>query len=125
MAYVKAFCKTHRWHWNEQAAQLPHSNPQDLYVFPLMARHHAHEMKGLGHSPRSADAIWKGVKKVWKAMPSANVAAAHLLVKRLMTKLVASDGDTRFLNDGGKHCDIRKEFTYTDTGIVPSSSCSG
>ena len=122
MKYINAFCKTHRWHWNEQSPQLPHSNPQDLYVFPLMARRHAEEMKKLGHAPRSGDDIWKRVEQVWKAMPSADVAAAHLLVKRLMEKLIKTEGDTRFLNEHGKHCGIRRDFAFTDTGIAPRSS---
>ena len=79
-------------------------------------------MKAQGHAPRSADAIWKGVMKVWKEMPSANVAAAHLHAKRIMAKIVAHKGDTRFLNEGGKGCNIRRDFEYTNTGIVPRSS---
>ena len=122
MTWVNAFCAQHGWRWEPQAAQLPVSNPQDLYVFPLMAKLHAHKMKALGHAPRSADAIWKGVMKVWKEMPSANVAAAHLHAKRIMAKIVAHEGDTRFLNEGGKGCNIRRDFEYTNTGIVPRSS---
>ena len=102
----------------KRSPQLPISNTCDLYVFPLMARQHAHLCRvEAGKSVASTDVIWEKVQEVWRNMPSADIAMAHVLAYRVMGKVVASGGKTDFLDDDGIHTGLRRDFTRTDRGI--------
>jgi hypothetical protein len=44
--FVTEYCTEKGWHWEPQAAQMPHMNVLDLSVFPSMSR--SHILKGAG-----------------------------------------------------------------------------
>ena len=116
--WIKETCAAKGWLWMPQSPQLPISNTCDLYVFPLMARLHAHLCREeAGKSVASTDVIWQKVQEVWRNMPSADIAMAHVLAYRVMGKVVASGGKTDFLDNDGIHSGLRKDFTRTDRGI--------
>lgn len=118
--YLTSFCAAQRkpWLWRSQPAQLPISNTCDLYVFPLMARRHAHLVREQSpKAPASHDVIWATAERVWKEIPSADIASAHVLAYRVMGQLVASNGRTNFLHDEGIHSGLRRDFVQTSTGI--------
>ena len=120
VSYLTSFCAAQRkpWLWRSQPAQLPISNTCDLYVFPLMARRHAHLVREQSpKAPASANVIWEVVERVWKAIPSADIASSHVLAYRVMGQLVASNGGTNFLHDEGIHSGLRRDFVHTSTGI--------
>ena len=120
VAFAKEFCAAQPtpWIWAPQSAQLPISNTCDLYVFPLMARRHAHLVRELSpRAPASTDVIWQKVKEVWDSIPSADIAAAHVLAYRVLGMVVASGGKTDFLDNKGLHTGLRRDFTHTDRGI--------
>ena len=120
VAFAKEFCAAQPtpWIWAPQSAQLPISNTCDLYVFPLMSRWHAYLCRKHGRAPVSPDVIWTNVKAVWSRIPSANIAASHVLAYRVMEKVIKAKGGNKFITNG-MHCGVRRDFVYTDEGIRP------
>jgi hypothetical protein len=39
-SFVQDFCTSRGWHWEPQAAQMPHMNVLNLSVFPTVSRRH-------------------------------------------------------------------------------------
>ena len=39
--YVEGYCRTQKWLWSPQAAQMPHGNVLDLVVFPAASKRHS------------------------------------------------------------------------------------
>jgi hypothetical protein len=58
------------------------------------------------------------VKAVWSRIPSANIAASHVLAYRVMEKVIKAKGGNNFITNG-MHCGVRRDFVYTDEGIRP------
>ena len=118
MDFVTPFCAKHGWLWEPQGPQMPIANTCDLYVFPLMSRWHAYLCRKHGRAPVSPDVIWTNVKAVWSRIPSANIAASHVLAYRVMEKVIKAKGGNNFITNG-MHCGVRRDFVYTDEGIRP------
>jgi hypothetical protein len=116
MKYVTPFCRAHGWLWEPQGPQMPIANTCDLYVFPLMSRWHAYLCRKHGKAPVSPDVIWQNVKAVWTRIPSANIAAAHVMAYRVMEKVIKAKGGNEFITNG-MHCGVRRDFVYTNEGI--------
>ena len=69
--YVTEYCEKMGWHWEPQAAQMPHMNVLDLSVFPNMSRRHiALSRDHGGLCMLSEDDIWEGAKNVWENLRS-------------------------------------------------------
>ena len=66
----------------------------------------------------SPDVIWENVKKVFRDIPAAEVAKAHLLAYRVAEKVIAEHGGNHFLDEGGCHAGIGADFISTNTGII-------
>ncbi len=45
------------------------------------------------------------------------VCRAFLLAFRILGKIIITKGDTEWLKDGTPHCNVRRDFYDTETGI--------
>ena len=70
-----------------------------------------------GFAPASVPVIWEMLQKVWKQLPSADVASAFVLTYRVMKQVVDNGGGNQFINDIGIHNNVRTDFRRTMTGI--------
>ena len=119
LAYVRGVCEAKGWLWEPQASQMPISNTCDVLVFAALARRHATLCRErAGKAPASNDVIWEMVQKVWADMPSADIATAHVLVHRILKKVIDGGGGNHFINEAdGMHCGISRDFLKTDRGL--------
>ncbi|CAJ1965501.1 unnamed protein product [Cylindrotheca closterium] len=119
--WCKAQCEQRGWHWEPQAPQMPHMNNLDLSVFPCMSRRHcaaARERGGL-HVLKQ-DEIWDAAEDVWSTLPSSKIASGFVQCSRIASKVIALEGGNDFVGnkiENGIHCDIRKDYNETPTGL--------
>ncbi len=45
------------------------------------------------------------------------VCRAFLLAFRILGKIILTKGDTEWLKDGTPHCNVRRDFYDTETGV--------
>ena len=67
------------------------------------------------------DKIWKTVLDVWNDTSSADVARAFILAYRVMRLIIAENGNNSWLSHGAPHCNVRKYYRDTATGVVPKN----
>jgi hypothetical protein len=67
------------------------------------------------------DKIWKTVLDVWNETSSAEVARAFILAYRVMRLIIAENGNNSWLSHGTPHCNVRKDYRDTSTGVVPKN----
>jgi hypothetical protein len=116
---VKGYCGDHGWHWEPQAAQMPHMNVLDLSVFPNMSRRHIKESRKCdGLKVLSEAEIWENAKMVWNELPNHQVASAYIQAHRIGNKVIKAGGDNNFLGAGGEgiHTGITQDFSATPNG---------
>jgi hypothetical protein len=116
---VKWYCETKGWHWEPQAAQMPHMNVLDLSVFPNMSRRHiAESRKCDGLKVLSEAEIWENAENVWNNLPNHQVASVYIQAHRIANKVIKAAGDNSFLGAGGEgiHTGISKDFSATEDG---------
>jgi hypothetical protein len=67
------------------------------------------------------DKIWKTVENVWNETSSSEVARARafVLAYRVMDVIIKEDGNNDFLTYGTPHCNVRRDYKDTTTGIKP------
>ena len=65
------------------------------------------------------DKIWKTVENVWNETSSSEVARAFVLAYRVVGVIIKEDGNNDFLSNGTPHCNVRRDFKDTTTGIKP------
>jgi hypothetical protein len=65
--------------------------------------------------------IWKTVVDVLNETSSADVARAFILAYRVMRLIVEENGNNSWLSHGTYHCNVRRDYNDTSTGIVPKS----
>ncbi len=63
------------------------------------------------------ETIWRTVENVWNETSSAEVARAFVLTYRVMDVIIDEEGDNTFLSNGTPHCNVRRDFCDTPTGI--------
>lgn len=107
------------WRLELQAPQGPYTNVLDLQLFPSMSKHHSRLVQIYNNTEASSDRIWSVAENVWKTCSSATISRAFVHAYRIMKKIIAEDGNNAWLADGTPHCDVRKDFYDTDTGIKP------
>ena len=61
--------------------------------------------------------IWKTVENVWNETSSAEVARAFVLAYRVMDAIIDEEGDNTFLSNETLHCNVRRDFCETPTGV--------
>jgi hypothetical protein len=119
MRYVTGFCDSNGWHWQPQAARMPHMNILDLSVFPCMSRRHTalSRMTG-GLKVLTEDEIWKNAETVWNELPSSKIASAFIQASRIAKEIIKQNGDNSFLGAQGRiSTGIRRDFNETAKGL--------
>jgi hypothetical protein len=119
MRYVTNFCDWNGWHWQPQAAQMPHMNVLALSVFPCMLRRHTalSRMTG-GLKVLTEDEIWKNAEMVWNELPSSKIASGFIQASRIAKEVIKQNGDNSFLGAQGRISrGIRRDFNETAKGL--------
>jgi hypothetical protein len=116
---VKGYCEQKGWHWEPQAAQMPHMNVLDLSVFPCMSRRHSSKCRESGGLKVLSEAeIWTNAESVWKELPNCNIASGYIQAYRIAKKVIEEKGDNKFLGFGGIHTNVTTDFYKTDNGMA-------
>ena len=109
------------WMWEPQAPHMPHSNVDDLAIFPslskLVQRMGRKRFKGKKARVLTSDQIDECVMKAWDEYQSCKIARTFVEAYLMMDKVIEEKGDTAFLAQGGFHFGVGKNFVDTDTGI--------
>ena len=71
---------------------------------------HKHRQLCLGFGPYNS---------VWNETSSSEVARAFVLAYRVMDVIIKEDGNNDFLSNGTPHCNVRRDYKDTTTGIKP------
>ncbi len=58
---------------------------------------------------------------VWNETSSAEVARAFILAYRVMRLIIQEHGNNSWLSHGTPHCNVRKHYNDTSTGVVPKN----
>ena len=58
------------------------------------------------------------MEEVWAETSSSEVARAFVLAFRVMRLIIDEQGNNSWLAHGTPHCDVRRDFRDTPTGIV-------
>ena len=120
MKFVTEYCEEKGWHWEPQAAQMPHMNVLDLSVFPCMSRRHiakAREVGGL--RVLSENDIWSCAQDVWNELPNSKIASGFVQAYRIAGEVIKHGGDNCFLGVGGTpHVGVRSDFDETANGLA-------
>jgi hypothetical protein len=67
------------------------------------------------------DKIWKAAQEVWNDLESYVIARWFVLAYKIVAKVMEGVGRNEFLNNGDFHCEVRKDFANTATGIKRAS----
>lgn len=118
--FVTSFCREKDWHWEPQAAQMPHMNVLDLSVFPCMSRRHIQKSREVGGlKVLSEDNIWDCAKQVWDELPNSKIASGFVQAHRIAAEVIKSGGNNAFLGVGGTpHVGVRSDFDETCNGLT-------
>ena len=84
-----------------------------------MSHRHSAQLKMYNNTEATIDKIWKTVENVWNETSSSEVARAFVLAYRVMDVIIKEDGNNDFLSNGTPHCNVRRDFKDTTTGIKP------
>jgi hypothetical protein len=76
-----------------------------------MSHRHSAHLQLYNNTEASLDKIWKTVVDVWNETSSAEVARAFVLAYR-------ENGNNSWLSHGTPHCNVRRDYIDTPTGIV-------
>ena len=98
----------------------PYCNVLDLSLFPSMSHRHSAHLQLYNNTEASLDKIWKTVVDVWNETSSAEVARAFVRAYRVMRLIIEENGNNSWLSHGTPHCNVRRDFRDTATGIVHS-----
>jgi hypothetical protein len=118
MKFVTGYCTDKGWHWEPQAAEMPHMNVLELSVFPSKSwRHIAKGRERGGLCVLSEDDIWETV------IPNARIASGFIQAHRIAAQVIKAGGDNKFIGVGvTPHAGVRKDFHQTDNGLVRKDS---
>ena len=95
----------------------PYTNVLDLQLFPSMSHRHSAQLQLYNNTEATIEKIWKTVENVWNETSSAEVARAFVLAFRVMNVIIDEEGDNTFLSNGTPHCNVRRDFCDTPTGV--------
>ncbi len=102
-----------------QAPNGPYTNVLDLQLFPAMSERHSKIVQLYSNTQAWQEKIWRVAGSIWDGMNSALICRAFVMAIRIMRHIVAHNGDNAWLANGTPHCNVRRDFFDTDTGIKP------
>ena len=108
--------KKRGWKLELQAPQGPYTNVLDLAVFPSMSKRHSEVLQVSNNTVAEKGLIWKVAKEVWSRTTSADIARSFIQAFRVMRRIIEEGGNNHWLQNGGPHCGVRKDYTDTATG---------
>jgi hypothetical protein len=118
--FVEGHCTTYGWHWEPQAAQMPHMDVLDLSVFPMMSRRHSYlSRRHGGMKVLTEDEIWRAALQVlWEEIPCAKIASASVQANRIAKRVIKMGGSNDFLAvKGSISVGVRDDFQQTKNGL--------
>jgi hypothetical protein len=83
-----------------------------------MSHRHSTQLQLYNNTETSLGKIWKTFKTVWNETSSAEMARAFVLAYRVMEVIIQGDGNNNFLAHGTPHCNVRRDYRDTPTGIT-------
>jgi hypothetical protein len=83
-----------------------------------MSHRHSAQLQLYNNTEASLDKIWKTVETVWHETSSAEVTRAFVLAYRIMEVIIEENGNNSFLAHGTPHCNVRRDYRDTPTGIT-------
>jgi len=86
-----------------------------------MSHRHSAQLQLYNNTEASIEKIWKTVENVWNQTSSSEVARAFVLAYRVMDVIIKEDGNNDFLSNGTPHCNVRRDYIDTPTGIKRKS----
>ena len=92
-----------------------------LCVFPMMLKRHSALLQEYSGGVAPSDKIWQTTETVWNALPAAEIARGFVLARRILGKVVSSNGDSSFLQGGKFHLNVQNDFWSTNKGILRNS----
>ena len=95
----------------------PYTNVLDLSIFPMMSKRHSERLQMYNNTEALKERVWCTAMLVWNKTSSADIARAFVLAYRVMGQIIAEDGNNQWLAMGTPHCNVRKDFIDTTTGI--------
>ncbi len=108
----------HSLHTSSCISSGPYCNVLDLSLFPSMSHRHSAHLQLYKNTETSLDKIWKTVLDVWNDTSSAEVARSFILAYRVMRLIIEENS---WLSHGTPHCNVRKDYRDTATGVVPKN----
>lgn len=105
------------WLVRLQAPQGPYTNVLDLAVFPGMSKRHSERLQMFNNTVATKDKIWSTAVDVWDATTSADVARGFVQAYRVMGRIIHEGGNNHWLQNGGPHCNVRRDFVDTLSGV--------
>jgi hypothetical protein len=95
MQFVTEYCTDKGWHWEPQAAQMPHMNVLNLLVLPSMSWRHiiakGRERGGLG--VLSEHQLWETAMGVWMELLNANIASGFIQAHQIASQVIKAGCD--------------------------------
>ncbi len=95
----------------------PYTNVLDLQLFPSMSHRHSAQLQMYGHTEANIEQTWRTVETVWSETSSSEAAGAFILAYRIMEIIIKEQGNNAFLSHGTPHCNVRRDYLDTPTGI--------
>ena len=97
----------------------PYTNVLDLYLFPSMSHRHSALLQLYNNTEANKEQTWKTIETVWRDTLSSEVARSFVLAYRVMRLIIEENGNNSWLAHGTPHCDVRRDYLNTPTGIKP------
>jgi hypothetical protein len=82
-----------------------------------MSHRHSAQLQMYGHTEANIEQTWRIVETVWRETASSEVVRAFLLAYRVMGIIIEEQGNNSFLSHGTPHCNVRRDYIDTPTGI--------
>ena len=95
----------------------PYTNVLDLSIFPMMSKRHSERLQLYNNTEALKERVWCTAMLVWNKTSSSDIARAFVLAYRVLGQIIAEDGNNQWLAMGIPHCNVRKDFLDTPTGI--------
>jgi hypothetical protein len=95
------------------AFKIAGSNALDLAIFPGMSKRHSETLQNLSNTATTQEVIWKVVDEVWGRTSSSDVARAFIQAYRVMGTTIAEGGNNHWLQNGGPHFNLRRDYVDT------------